>query len=332
MLCGSKWKSCDCEWFNFEPIDDLNDYYEGPGHMDDIFDSDDAPPTRNRAYSQQMRRRRAQEHHDEELARRMQYDMSLEQESDDDEYGDEYHMSGGAGDSVGLGIAPGHHDYGRSNTGRHRTRMRGSPVSYEHTRQGSGHKTPPRSVHYNRGSYISEVGRSRGVRGSERGDSMERRLAERLSEQRVPQGPPQGPSPMHMPGYGPSHMSPAAMMSQSVAPPPMGPYPPSAMRMPMHSMPMPSSPPMMAAPPHHAFGSFPPHQAAPIHQSHSYPRGGMPDFDEDGPRSAAAAGLGSTGGGKDRVAQWATHVAPGPPDGEKTMGRRSNERLSRVKA
>lgn len=320
MLCGSKWKTCDCEWFNFEPIDDLNEYYEGPGHMDDIFDSDDAPPTRNRAHAQQLRRRRAQEHHDQELARRMQYDMSLEQDSDEDEEGDAYHMSGGAGDAVGLGISPGHHDQHRANTGRYRTRARGSPVAYEHSRRGSGHKTPPRSL-YERGGYVTEVNRKRGLRGSERGergDSMERRLAERLSEQRVTSGPP-----MHMAGFAPSHMSPAAMMNQPVPPPPMGPYPPS-MRMPMCSMPLANSPPMMSAPPHHAFGSFPPHQAIPIHHHQSQPRGVMPEFDDGEPRSTTSmtAGLGPQGAGNSRVADWVNNLP------EEKMSRRPEDKVS----
>jgi hypothetical protein len=322
MLCGSKWKSCDCEWFNFEPIDDVNDYRPGPGQLDDIFDSDDAPPTRARTYSQQMRRRRAQEHHDQELARRMQYDMSLDQESEEDEDDDDYGMSGAAPDSVGLGIAPGHHDNYRNNTGRHRTRLHGSPVSYEHGRRGSGHRTPPRSL-YDRGGYVTEVNKQRGLRGSERGDSMERRLADRLSEQRMSSGPSS-----HMGAFVPPHMSP--MMSQPVPPPPpMGPYQPPV-RMPMGSMPMANSPPMMAAPPHHAFGSFPPHQQGPVpayhHQSHS--RVGKPDYEVQPRTSSMAAGLGSQSGGSNRVAQWMTHVVSGPP--EEKVSRRSDERMPRV--
>ncbi|KIW87339.1 uncharacterized protein Z519_11975 [Cladophialophora bantiana CBS 173.52] len=52
MVCGLKWKSCDCPWFNYEAID---------AHLGD--------PLR---YQQEMDRRRDQVNRDEELARRMQ--------------------------------------------------------------------------------------------------------------------------------------------------------------------------------------------------------------------------------------------------------------------
>lgn len=52
MVCGLKWKSCDCPWFNYETVD---------AHLGDP------------ALAQQrMDRRRDQETRDEELARRMQ--------------------------------------------------------------------------------------------------------------------------------------------------------------------------------------------------------------------------------------------------------------------
>ncbi|RMZ84195.1 hypothetical protein DV738_g778, partial [Chaetothyriales sp. CBS 135597] len=52
MVCGLKWKSCDCAWFNYENID---------AHLGN--------PLR---YQQEMDRRREQERRDEALARRMQ--------------------------------------------------------------------------------------------------------------------------------------------------------------------------------------------------------------------------------------------------------------------
>lgn len=52
MVCGLKWKSCDCPWFNYEAVDaHLGD----PAHA-----------------QQEMDRRRDQETRDEEIARRMQ--------------------------------------------------------------------------------------------------------------------------------------------------------------------------------------------------------------------------------------------------------------------
>lgn len=52
MVCGMKWKSCDCPWFNYEAVD---------AHLGD--------PAR---YQREMDRRRDQINRDEELARRMQ--------------------------------------------------------------------------------------------------------------------------------------------------------------------------------------------------------------------------------------------------------------------
>jgi hypothetical protein len=72
MVCGMKWKSCDCPWFNYEAID---------AHLGD--------PARRQ---QEVDRRRDQIHRDEELARRMQ------QLGGDD-----------AGAPFGLGNAADHH-------------------------------------------------------------------------------------------------------------------------------------------------------------------------------------------------------------------------------
>ncbi|KAI1609255.1 hypothetical protein EDD36DRAFT_65338 [Exophiala viscosa] len=66
MVCGLKWKSCDCPWFNYEAVD---------AHLGD--------PLR---YQQEMERRRDQEQRDEALARRMQR-MGLGNAVQDDGYG-----------------------------------------------------------------------------------------------------------------------------------------------------------------------------------------------------------------------------------------------------
>lgn len=51
MVCGLKWKSCDCPWFNYDAVDDLQ-----------------GNPVR---YQQELDRRREQERRDEEMARQM---------------------------------------------------------------------------------------------------------------------------------------------------------------------------------------------------------------------------------------------------------------------
>jgi hypothetical protein len=52
MVCGAKWKLCDCPWFNYENVD---------AHLGN--------PIR---YQEELDRRREQERQDEALARRMQ--------------------------------------------------------------------------------------------------------------------------------------------------------------------------------------------------------------------------------------------------------------------
>ncbi|EXJ59928.1 hypothetical protein A1O7_04076 [Cladophialophora yegresii CBS 114405] len=74
MVCGMKWKSCDCPWFNYEAVD---------AHLGD--------PVR---HQQEIDRRRDQINRDEELARRMQ---QLGVAADD------------AGGAFGLGNGADHH-------------------------------------------------------------------------------------------------------------------------------------------------------------------------------------------------------------------------------
>lgn len=68
MICGAKWKSCDCPWFNYDAVerDRLN-------HMQ-IPQPVPRPQGRNPAlgYQEEMDRRREQEGADEDLARRIQ--------------------------------------------------------------------------------------------------------------------------------------------------------------------------------------------------------------------------------------------------------------------
>jgi hypothetical protein len=55
MLCGLKWKSCNCPWFNYETVEaDRLNHMRVPGGYDD-----------------EIRARRRQERRDEDLARRM---------------------------------------------------------------------------------------------------------------------------------------------------------------------------------------------------------------------------------------------------------------------
>lgn len=75
MVCGLKWKSCDCPWFNYEAVD---------AHLGN--------PQR---YQEELERRRDQEQRDEVLARRMEV-LGIDEET-------------AAGGPFGLGNAAGHH-------------------------------------------------------------------------------------------------------------------------------------------------------------------------------------------------------------------------------
>ncbi|KAG9259084.1 uncharacterized protein F5Z01DRAFT_24150 [Emericellopsis atlantica] len=294
-------------------------YYADRNVADEESESDDDPPVRQFAgrrdarprvyHAEPTRQRKVQDNYDEDLARQMELDMALEDTDDDNE---EYDITVGRVDRDGLGISSGRRrntHYSHS-SGRNRTQPRESPPVHE-----PGYKTPPRSV-YDRGNYVSETGRARGLRSdSFREGSMERRLAQRLSEPRPNAGPPMGFPP------GPPHGGPAGMMPQGVPPPPMGPTPyhqPHQMRMPLGSVPLTSSPPMMSSPPH-PFGSFPPHPSQAIHYQPPPARSMMSDYDHGGsprsstgPRSSSMAGLSSHGGeGKSRVHEWRRHVDVG---------------------
>ncbi len=87
MLCGNKWKTCDCPWFNYRAVeaDRLNHMnipepvriilgqgvQGAPAHLRE---RERNPNPRNPAltYQQEMDRRQAQERADEDLARRLQ--------------------------------------------------------------------------------------------------------------------------------------------------------------------------------------------------------------------------------------------------------------------
>jgi IBR domain, a half RING-finger domain len=67
MVCGSKWKTCDCPWFNYQAVeaDRLDHMNIAQGRGGD----DGRAPIR---YQEEIDRRRQQERRDEALARRMQ--------------------------------------------------------------------------------------------------------------------------------------------------------------------------------------------------------------------------------------------------------------------
>ena len=70
MICGNKWKTCDCPWFNYETVEaDRLQHMNVPQFRRAFPDADGRAPIR---YQEEMDRRREQELRDEALARRLQ--------------------------------------------------------------------------------------------------------------------------------------------------------------------------------------------------------------------------------------------------------------------
>lgn len=380
MVCGVKWRNCDCEWFNFETDDNLGGYYGERANAGDPFEGD-APPVprlyrgsteplprssarpRSRHREEPRYYRHAQEQQDEDLARRLQYEMSLSGDDSEDSEEDDV-----LGDGVGLGISGGRaasEHYERRRRGSGRTTLPPAPEppigrsyereqTYPSTRKyetSSKYETPTKyetsakyetpskyespakyetsakyetAGKYERGSYVTEVHRARGSRGSkgERSRSMEKRLANRLSESRYNTPGRDMPMPTHM---SPQHHGMSPHMGPPPPMPPMGAPHPGQMPMPMPmpmSMPPPTRAPMMMGPmPPQAFrgqpyGSATYHPPAPDFMGEKGPYG-SPDLDgrrrrdsDSVPRSSTMAGLDGPAGGVGRVYEWRSFVEP----------------------
>ena len=98
MICGAKWKSCDCPWFSHAAVesDRLQHIDVAPGDRRVV----EAFP---RPYHVEMEIRREQERRDEELARRLQV-----QDINDDDEGDNDDDDDDDDDNVVVTV---HHDY-----------------------------------------------------------------------------------------------------------------------------------------------------------------------------------------------------------------------------
>ena len=88
IVCGLKWKTCDCPWFNYEQID---------AHLGN--------PAR---YQEELDRRRDQERRDEAIARRMAV-LGLGPDDHHHTAGDAAPRDDGLAGVFGLGNAAGHH-------------------------------------------------------------------------------------------------------------------------------------------------------------------------------------------------------------------------------
>ncbi|TVY33371.1 E3 ubiquitin-protein ligase [Lachnellula occidentalis] len=105
MICGLKWKSCNCPWFNYDAVEaDRLQHMQVPEPVR----NEEAPPPPHRlqrprrprpnTYYEEINNRRRQERLDEEMARRLQT-VSI---------GDDLDYQGGIGDIHGIGNGADH--------------------------------------------------------------------------------------------------------------------------------------------------------------------------------------------------------------------------------
>lgn len=107
MICGNKWKTCDCPWFNYEAVEADRLEHMNVGHARGVYNNEEdrRAPIR---YQEEMDRRRYQERRDEALARRMQM-LGVEDDPSDEVLGNSE-----PGNVIGIGNAADHflnHDF-----------------------------------------------------------------------------------------------------------------------------------------------------------------------------------------------------------------------------
>ncbi len=99
MVCGLKWKTCDCPWFNYEAVENDRLNHMNPPQVRRV------PVNQQRGYQEELDRRREQERRDEALARRMQVlGIDLQTGNNHNQNRNIHHNQ----DVVDLGNAPHH--------------------------------------------------------------------------------------------------------------------------------------------------------------------------------------------------------------------------------
>ncbi|KAJ0113923.1 hypothetical protein J7T55_010167 [Diaporthe amygdali] len=323
MICGARWKTCECSWFNYDSLeDDRLEHMQIPFPARDRVGGRpavDIPPSPTRQaragpgisafpgprprpqnYEEELHLRRLQDGRDEAYARRLQ----TYQESED---GPEDDFLGGFGDIHGLGNAASHH---MNDNFRPRPRHIVVPEPPQPSPLPQMPIDPaPAFDRAATGDYIRGVNRARGVRAASVG-----RLADRFNTDLRQ-------SPMHRP-------------------PPL----PTAATMPLPAL-------ASAVPPGPGSAPIRRHtvETGEVYDDDRYrPRSGgtrpvervitsgrtarsvfheepedmltqgvaaMKQHIRDPPKASNLAGLTGSGRGADRVWEWATHVQPGPgPD------------------
>ncbi|KAL0933090.1 ibr domain-containing protein [Colletotrichum truncatum] len=306
MICGVKWKNCECPWFNYDNpeanrLHDMQvpvaiqrmetlDLNTTTRNIRPIVEAERPPRSRSQDYDDRLVRR-FQDNRDEDNTRRFSsYDDNV--------------LDRGYGDVVGMGNTAGHFindDYRRDVDDVFGS---GPPVPPAPTPPAAFERPTPTD-------YMSGVNRARGLPQ----DSMGQRLAERFSEYRTsPGGPRTGMAPT----------SPHAVpVLGSMTAPPMGPPPP--MPAPMGMGPPPPIPmlrrhTMEEELYNSARTTRPSERVVPGRMIHDYereaavhaPHARRRPYTE--PKSSTLAGLTGPGRGMNRVFEWRNHVQPGAPE------------------
>ncbi|KAI0416890.1 hypothetical protein F5X98DRAFT_170293 [Xylaria grammica] len=303
MLCGSKWKACECPSFNY-PMNEEGGLDHVQIHVpmvsrERLGGTDGLARSLRPGLSFAHEPRRHRGHRDD---RRRPQHANDDDDDDDEEADDDDDYLDDMGDAMGMGNPATqfmNDDY----------RRRAHSVVVPSVRPPAV-PLPPPSLTLERpnsgANYVSGVNKARGVRSS----SMERRLADRFSEQRQ--------------NFNSHHRS----FGQSIPPPtapPMGMVPP-----PLHQPPMVQSPISRRHTMDDDMYDMP---FDPRYASHAIPRRAtthpyMDDFAVHAPmgrrryrqmepaKPSELAGLTGPGSGMNRVFEWVNHVDPYPPDNQ----------------
>lgn len=331
MICGARWKSCECPWFNYDTVEnDRLQHMQVPLPARERFGGGrptvDVPPSpprdwpapgvspftgprhRPQNYDEERILRRRQEDRDEVYARRLQ-----NYQDHDYDYDREDDFLGGFGDIDGLGNAGGHH---LNEDFRPRQRHITAPQPPPPVPMPAMTIDPGPIFDRTGTGYVQDVNRARGLGPN----SLDRRLADRFNSDLRQSPTHRGPSSHGAP---PLPLQSAATISLPAMMPALGPASVPARRHTVESEEMYADDSMRAR----SGGTKSVERVTasgrttrPVvfeePENMALPMGAVvrKQHIRDPPRASNLAGLAGPGRGMDRVLEWRTHVEPGWPE------------------
>ena len=324
MICGSRWKSCACPWFNYDAVEnDRLQHMQIPIPFRERFagrptvDVPASPPRdwaipgaspftgprpRPQNYEEELLVRRLQEDRDEAYARRLQNYQDYEDDHEDD-------YLGGFGELNGIGNAGGHH---LNEDFRPRPRHMTVPQAPQPPPAMPAMSIETAPVFDRAGTgYVQEVNRARGVGPN----SLERRLADRFNSD-LRQSPTHRGSATH----GPPQLQSAATIHLPTMTQAMGPASAPARRhtaepgdMYADDSPRPRSGGTRSVERVTASGRTTRPVVYEEPEEMMLPMGAVvrKQHIRDPPKASNLAGLTGSGRGMDRVFEWRAHIEPG---------------------